>query len=112
MNTSLLHLWQFSTKDPDDAAVAWLHFGAPGGILTQVPGCSIFPEYREDIDVKQVEPSSLETPEDFINYHGVEESAEAEQEMKRLHKWDMSFVSIHGKKPQRTLADYSQSFRN
>jgi hypothetical protein len=27
MNTRLLHLWQFCAKDPDDAAISWLHHG-------------------------------------------------------------------------------------
>ena len=90
MNTRLLHLWQFCSKDPDDAAISWLHHGAPAGIITQVLGCSIFPEYREDIDVKLVEATSLETPLDFVNYHGVEEAEEAKLEMKRLH--DMGYI--------------------
>ena len=72
MNVS--RLLEQTTRDPDFAAVDWLLHGAPARILTDILGCSIFPQYRPDIGQPLVEIGYLTTLADFANYAGVEES--------------------------------------
>ena len=108
MDVQLLDWWRQSAKDPDSEAVQWLLHGAPGGLLTSIPSCNIFPEYLEEEDLPQLTPEELCTPEDFVNYSGVEESAEAADEMKRLLEsgfvacfddWDRTVTYLDGEEP-------------
>ena len=86
VNVELLDLWQKAAKDPDHAAVQWLLHGAPGGILQPIESCGIFPEYPPGTDVASVDPEHLFTPDTFVNYAGVEQDADAFDEITRIHR--------------------------
>ena len=77
INHQLLELWQIASKDPDHAAVSWMLHGAPGGIELDVPSCGIFPTYKDEADPREISASSVYTPQEFVNYEGVEESEDA-----------------------------------
>ena len=84
MDVNLLDHWRQAAKDPDHEAVEWLLHGAPAGILTDIPSCSIFPEYVPEEDCPMKTPDQLWTSDDFVNYYGVEDSQDAATELQRL----------------------------
>ena len=84
INHRLLELWQCAAKDPDWAVVQWLLHGAPAGIEQDIPSCGIFPEYKGEVDQAEFTAADLQTPPEFVNYEGVEESQDAAEELERL----------------------------
>ena len=86
VDTELLDLWRQAAKDPDPEPVEWLKWGAPSGLLEEIPDRGIFPTYDPAIDIADVTADSLETQSEFCNYQGVEADEDVAAELERLVK--------------------------
>jgi len=92
----LLSAWRKAARDPDDLPEHWAAHGAPGGVTMDIEDRGVFECYDAQQDERAVDPESLETEPDFVNYAGVEEDDLVAEELERLVQasWLLCFDNV------------------
>ncbi|CAE7831161.1 unnamed protein product [Symbiodinium sp. CCMP2592] len=91
VNVALLEAWTQLAKDPDQAVIEWLKYGAPLGANMGIPSVGIFPPKEEDAEAWEEAKAEAQVWEAKQNYSSFTANpTESTEEMERL--MDLGYV--------------------